>query len=79
MRIANPLSVFKYYTKDSRFRAKNSFMCYNIHMKNKAKRAFTIGTYTPVKVKSNRARYSGILRYMAEHPDHDVNLVEIAN
>lgn len=54
-------------------------MCYNIHMKNKAKRAFTIGTYTPVKVKSNRARYSGILRYMAEHPDHDVNLVEIAN
>ena len=44
-----------------------------------AKRTFTIGTYMPVKAKSNRARYSGILRYMAEHPDHDVNLVEIAN
>ena len=54
-------------------------MCYNIHMKNNAKRTFTIGTYMPVKEKSNRARYSGILRYMAEHPDHDVNLVEIAN
>ena len=53
-------------------------MCYNIHMKNNAKRTFTIGTYTPVKEKSNRARYSGILRYIAEHPDHDVNLVEIA-
>ena len=48
-------------------------------MQNNAKRTFTIGTYMPVKAKSTRARYSGILRYMSEHPDKDVNLVEIAN
>lgn len=45
----------------------------------KAKRTLTIGTSMHVKAKSNRARFSGILRYMAEHPDLDVNLVNIAS